>query len=157
MRNILWNRSMHGPVCLAVLAVCLSGCSSGEKGYSGPTGTVSGTVTIDGESAPEGTIVQFSHQSGFAATGEVGSDGTYQITTRKGPEIRTGEYTVTVKPPTVELTEEQADKIMENPDSQPPEAPASPIPEKYRNTATSGLSFEVQEGENNFDIELQQG
>jgi hypothetical protein len=37
----------------------------------------------------------------------------------------------------------------------PQAAPASPIPAKYHTTTTSKLSFDVKEGPNTIDIELQ--
>lgn len=48
-------------------AVAISGgCSNG--GYRGPTGTVTGMVTLDGKPVPQGCLVSFVSAEGFANT-----------------------------------------------------------------------------------------
>ena len=61
------------------------GCGPG--GYSGPTGTVTGKVTLDGESVPQGCAVTFVSAAGFTASAKVGAGGSYTLLNVDKPEI----------------------------------------------------------------------
>ena len=69
---------------LVVLALgpCLfmvSGCGD-SKPASGPTGSVSGKVTLNGKPLPAGCSVAFTHQEkSIPARGTIGADGAYSI------------------------------------------------------------------------------
>lgn len=141
--------------------VFLAGCPGG--GYSGPTGTVSGTVTLGGEPAPQGCTVGFVSDQGFTASGRVGAGGKYELSVAgKGNAIPVASYKVTVTPPAAgETSDQDYEKMMEESASgaEEPKAKTEPaeevIPAKYASTATSGLSFDVQKGPNTIDIKLE--
>lgn len=135
------------------------GCGSG--GYAGPTGNVSGTVKLGGQSVPDGCNVAFVSDSGFTATGLV-SGGSYTLhgTSKNADDIPVGEYRVMVTPPatTGQMSDAEYDKMMSESASgqATPSAPEkTPIPAKYNTTTTSGLKYEVKEGSNTIDIEMQ--
>jgi hypothetical protein len=142
-----------------------TGCNSG--GYSGPAGTVSGTVTLNGAPVPQGCSVAFVSDKGFTASGQVGADGSYQLSvvgeegsTTSGIPVAT--YNVSVNPPAGgEGSEGDYDAMMEEESeagedqAEESQAEAEVIPAKYQSGATSELSFEVKEGPNTIDITLE--
>lgn len=162
----------HGLYCstgslfttVAVVALLiLGGCSDG--GYSGPSGDVTGTVKVGGKPAPDGTSVTFISDKGHTGSGTVSGDGKYQlVTVIEGSKLDTvpvGSYRVCVTPPASAPATSDADyeKQMQAAGSgkgpEVTQTPASAIPAKYHTTTTSGLSFDVKEGPNTIDIELQ--
>ncbi len=117
-------------------AFVLVGCSSSQ----GPTGTVSGTVSLEGAPVAAGEI-SFVSSDGFSASGPI-SAGNFTL---EDP-LPVGKYSVGIMPP--ELTEapgEGGDEI---------EAPTSSVPAGYDMPGTSGISHDVQEGANTVTIEL---
>ena len=139
--------------------VAAGGCGSG--GYSGPTGTVRGTVTLNGEPVPEGTGVAFLSDDGFTASGQVGAGGNYQLSSADtGDRIPAVAYKVMISGGAaggVSADDADYEAMMEASASggaQPAAAAEAAIPSKYSSTATSGLSFTVTEGENTINIEL---
>ena len=94
---------------MCCLAYCASGLTSfrfgltgcGNAGLSGPTGTVSGKVTYNGEPVPAGCSVTFMHQeTSTPASGITSADGSYSLTMRGESEALAGDYKVSVSPPT---------------------------------------------------------
>lgn len=161
-------RSRRWGLCAVLVVAGLAlwaGCDSG--GYSGPSGTVSGTVTLNGEPVPQGCTVVFLSDKGFTATGQVGAGGNYQLSVvGKGGSTTSGvpaaTYQVSVSPPASgEGAEGDYDAIMEEAakagEGQPEEsqAEAEVIPAKYQSSGTSGLSFDVKEGPNTINIPLE--
>ena len=157
----------HGCALWAVmlgLVVLLAGCEA--DGYSGPTGTVSGTVTLNGEPVPQGCTVVFIADAGHTASGEVGAGGEYSLsmTGKSGQTnaIPAAKYQVCVTPPAGEETSEDYEAMMEQSASgegqASQEGPAQEevIPAAFRSTGTSNLAYEVQEGQNTIDIQLEQ-
>jgi hypothetical protein len=149
-------------VLAAVGLVCFSGCGPG--GYSGPTGTVGGTVTIGEDPAPAGCTVAFISDEGFTASAVVGADGKYELkVSGENPtsEIPVAKYRICVTPPADSSEPSEADyEAMMNESASGGEgsAEASPtavIPAKYHTTGTSGLSYDVTEGANTHDIVLE--
>ena len=141
---------------VAGLAFC-DGCGSG----AGPTGTVSGTVTFNGQPVPAGTTVAFVSDKGYTAAGVVEKEGRYQLLTgKRDKHIPAASYQATVSPPANEMSEAEYSAMMQASGSKarlaprPTEMPV--IPPKYFNKATSGLSFTVVKGKNTFDIKLEQ-
>lgn len=129
-------------VGLAVAVLFLSGCGSGRP----KTASVHGKVTYKGQPVPRGTVT-FIPDGGTAATGEIGSDGSYTLTTfRKGDGAIPGTHKVVIT-------------AMQDRSSQPLEAwsPLAPpiIPTKYMNLSTTDLRAEVKEGENVCDFVLE--
>ena len=131
------------PITLMSVAVILFsfvGCSGNEE-----FGTVSGTVTLDGE-ALEDAVVHFQPEHGRTSIGITDSDGEYQLDytrDRKGAEV--GKHTV---------------KIIRQRDLGAPPADAKsgtrlepkPLPKRYNTEST--LTKEVKPGSNSFDFNL---
>ncbi len=148
-----------------VLGLTLAGCGGGgeDDGYTGPRGTVKGKTSYAGKPLPKGCIVSFETFDGNGGTGEVDGEGNYEIVTTGGG-LPVGKYMVSVSPPPAEFVEtklpstpeeaEAASKAAAN--STPDEGPAvdTTIPEKYQVASSSGLEFEVKEGENTYNVEL---
>jgi hypothetical protein len=130
----------RGSYFVLLVALAATGCS--EKG--GSTGTVSGTVTYNGQPVPVGTI-SFLAEDGRSMTGELKSDGTYKV-----DKVPTGKNKVAVQTPAARGANAPAD-IMGNTTQVKP----VPIPEKYGDNSKSGLSLEVKKGTQTFDITLQ--
>ena len=143
-------------VALAMFAVV--GC----LGKSQPTGTVSGKVTYKGNPVPAGCLVTFISDRGVAALGTVDASGRYQLMFAGKPDVPALEYNISVTFPGAvgpEITDEDERKYMAG-------DPATiakfarkeliaPIPKKYADEFKSGLSFQIKEGANSFDIDLQ--
>lgn len=149
------NARFHtiGFSALAVATLLLGGCVQG--GPSGPTGTVSGKVTVAGQSAPAGVSITFMSTGGPVATGQTEADGTYRLAVAGNPNVPATEYKVMATAPAApEMSQAEIDKVMSG-GSPPPAAPSATIPAKYASTNTSGLSFTVKEGPNTIDIDLQ--
>lgn len=122
---------------LAVSAACLFalGCGSAE-----PTGSVSGTVTLDGQPLAAGEVT-LSSPKGFAASAEVKS-GSFTF----DGEVPLGKYTFTVGPPP--LTEAPG----EGGDSAKLES--ANIPDGYSDETQSDLVHEITEGDNTVKLEM---
>ncbi|HUG70343.1 MAG TPA: carboxypeptidase regulatory-like domain-containing protein [Pirellulaceae bacterium] len=117
-------------------AILVTGCGPSKE----PTGTVSGTVTLDGEPVESGQV-DFVSSEGFAATGSI-TNGQFTL----DASLPVGKYSVGVGPPA--LTEAPGE---EGGDAAVPE---SPVPASYHTPGTSGLSEDIQEGENSVTIKL---
>ena len=127
-------------VLLAVLIgiAALPGCGSGNAA------SVQGVVTLDGVTVKAGTVTFHPVQEGPRAYGQIGLDGSYQLSTGSDSGIIPGEYIVTVVgteplPPNMEL------------ESQPP----PPItPARYASRDESDLRRTVTKGANKIDLPL---
>jgi len=137
--------SLRPVVAFALFLVLLVGC-----GQSLPA-TVTGTVTLDGQSLPEGprmtgSVMFYPIGGGAAAYGSVTSGGNYSMQTGDLKGLQPGEYVVTVR--VVDI------------DPPPPggyyNAPASkPItPPRYSNQKQSDLKVQVVLGANDIDLKL---
>ena len=137
-------------ICCSLVAVATLGCGSGSSFPAGTTGTLKGTVTLDGAPAPAGTTVTFIHTSAVPANAIVGPDGTYTAKMAGEPKVLTGDYRVTVADPPQKMptNEEMAAG------GQMPTAAKAVVPAKYNVPETSGLTVTVNEGENTFDIAM---
>ena len=90
-RGVLWG--------LMPLLLVLGACS--RSSLPGPTGTVTGTVTYQGEPVPAGCCVVFIHEETSApASGLISSDGSYTLTMLGQKKILAGRYKVSVSPRT---------------------------------------------------------
>ncbi len=107
----------------------------------GPTGTVSGTVTLKDKTLTAGTVVFLNPDAGVGASGVVDTSGAYRIDS----PVRTGTYQVAVQPPPLPAPHEM-DKT--------PMPPKTDIPAKFQDPTTSGLSATVKEGANTVDLKL---
>ena len=126
-----------GPLLLATLTL-LAGCS--EK--PAVPAVVAGKVTLGGAPLTAGGVL-FMNDAGDAASAELASDGTYTL------HCKPARYKVAVTPPA------PVDPLG-TPAGAParPAAPSAPVPKRYHDLATSGLTYEVKEGNNTFDIPL---
>lgn len=126
---------------LPLALVLIVGCENPPP----PVYPVEGKVEFLGK-APEGFIVEFASQEeatkGMNAQGRVDADGNFKLkTTVKGKEkdgAVAGAHKVVVVPPPSGMGE------------------ALPVPFRYADYGTSGLTFEVRPGESNapkFDLE----
>ena len=122
--------------CATVCAILLAtGCTG-----SNPDGLVpvSGKVLLDGEPLPHGALYTVM-DSGKGAEGEIGPDGTFELTTRgKGRGATAGTHTfaiVAYELPPSELSAEHNAKLI--------------IPRMYTQTATSGLTRNFKAGQQN--------
>lgn len=160
MKEFTMNRrvSLYGSLgrwgALLFLVTVVTGCSGG--GYSGPTGTVSGTANLAGKPVPAGCRVSFVSDEGFTATGEIDGSGKYTLSNVGNTAIPAATYKVTVAPPPErELSEAEYEEAMAKGTIGTSGPAAEVIPAKYQNLATSGLSFEVKAGSNTIDIQLE--
>jgi hypothetical protein len=126
----------------------LSGAAAGGCGSGGPPhGTVTGTVSLDGQPVPGGMIMFIpdaaSGTSGPAAQAQIGSDGRFELAGSGGrKEVLVGTYLVTV-------TGTQISSDSEGQAGMPVK-----LPERYQYEQSSGIKKEVVEGPNAIDIEL---
>jgi hypothetical protein len=144
---------------LLASAALLLGCGGDPR--KPKLGRVSGKVTYNGKPVTKG-VVSFVPVSGpgtatgQSATGEIGSDGSYQLTTfESGDGAVLGEHRVIVQ-------SREDDPVLKGggmpiPDKQGRlniKPPTYLVPQKYATTGNSPLSFTVKEGSNRYDIEL---
>jgi hypothetical protein len=132
---------------LLALVFVIAGMASGCSKKSGlETAPVSGKVTYRGKAVPTGTVM-FVPGEGPAATGEIGSDGSYKLMTYAagdGAVIGTHKVTITA-------LQGMGDVLPEQRNATPPPL----VPAKYLNGETSGLVAEVKpktKNEVNFDL-----
>lgn len=117
-------------------AFVLTGCGSAEI----PSGTVSGSVTLEGQPVESGEI-SFVSSAGAAASGPI-TNGQFTL---ENP-LPAGTYSVGVAPAALtEAPGEGGDAIA---------APTSSVPAGYHMPGTSGLSQDIQEGPNTITIDL---
>ena len=114
-----------------------------------------------GDNDPTGLKVVFAdNSSGQAATGIVAADGTYALKQKGVEGLPVGSYQVTVLPVEPEMTDEEYDKYMSASSEEQEAMDAAReeeiqfVPEKYLHGSTSGLTCEVSEGAQTFDIAL---
>ncbi len=109
--------------------------------------TVSGVVKLDGNPVPRGTV-SFSPQSaGPSAYGMIQSDGAYVLRTGREEGLPPGQYAVTVV-----ANENPTEARSKGGGPAPLGKPITP--EWYRNPATSGLSYAVEDGGNEINLDL---
>lgn len=127
---------------LTLVALAGGGCWGNNLGA-----TVSGTVTLDGEPVGPG-VVTFAADNNTAepAVGQLGSDGSYQLSTGDQRGLAPGTYRVAVQafqPP---------ENLAAGERSFEPSKPL--VPEKFMKVSTSGLQFDVAAGHNSIDLAL---
>jgi len=140
--SILWR--IAGGLSTVAICLVISGCGSGLA-------RVSGQVTMDGEPLRGGSgnvrvTVQFQPANGVGSTaiGLADENGNYALATGSQAGIPPGDYLITCT--AVELVQPKNASFA---------AGSRRITDpKYANANTSGLSFTVQPGKNQFDIPL---
>jgi len=77
---------------------------------------------------------------------------------RGGGKVPVGGYTISVSPPAqggqAGPENPEAYKAMMTGEAQPAAEPTAPFPQKYQGTATSGETFTVKEGANNYNLDM---
>lgn len=120
-------------VCLAIVTPWISGCGRGPKLVK-----VSGKVLIDGKPLERG-FVQVIPKDSRAASGEIGPEGRYTLTTfENGDGCVLGTHTVT---------------ILAN-ESKGATALHWYAPKKYSDPVSSGLTLDIQQATDAADINL---
>jgi hypothetical protein len=127
-----------------VWALLVGGC--GHKFNTTPPPKVypvKGKVLLAGGEPVSGGIITFHPENrlGHEASGEIGTDGSFQLTTIvKGDGALPGSYTVSVNP---NFKDGRISRV-----------PASRVPPKFGAPETSGLTAEVAAKDNDLKIEL---
>ena len=145
-KNTLFEKGLllAGMAAIGFLGL-LPGCG-GSSSNLPPLAPVSGKVTLDGNPLPRGTVTFIPDESkgtkGPTAVGQIGPDGRFTLQTAQQPGAVLGHHKVRVRA-------RQEAKTPQEEGKEP-----SLIPLKYENENTSGLTFEVKAGRNEFNIEL---
>jgi hypothetical protein len=128
---------------LVISALGVPGCGPGRE-----RGTLTGTVTFQGRPVTDGVVIFSDNANAVFMNYDIQPDGTFEVTTAEGKGIWAGTYRVAVAP---KLADPEMGVI-----AQPAVIPRpSDIPPRYWKPETSGIEFEVKEGENRpLDIEL---
>jgi hypothetical protein len=136
---VLSQRNCRRARCmaLALLAVTL-GCTKHKEERSA---VVTGKVTLGGAPLGAGEVL-FMTEDGHAASEKLAADGSYTV------KCRPDRYKVAVTPPA------PPDPLGSPAGAAPPQPDTRPIPKKYQDLGSSGLSVDVKAGANNFDIAL---
>lgn len=136
------NRRIQCRGALVVFALVLAGCG-GDRLRTAP---VNGTVTYKGKPVPNGTVTLIPESGGPSATGEIGSDGKFTMTTySSGDGAVLGKHKVVIV-----AMQDMGDKLPEERSPLPPPI----VPDKYTSSATTPLTTEVVDGDNSpvFDL-----
>jgi hypothetical protein len=133
------DRRWRQTAWLVASIVWLAGCGGAGDQLS----VVTGQVKVGATPLGGGTVV-FMADDGRAGSAELTPEGRYVL------RCEAGRYKVAVTPPSA------PDPLASPATSQPTSPPPGgvPIPKRYQDFGTSGLSFEVKAGENQFDIAL---
>jgi hypothetical protein len=113
-------------------------------------GTVQGTVTVDGKPANKGSVI-FSGAGNRSAAGTIEPDGSYVAENVPVGEVKVAILQMLGGP--ARPGPLQGLPGLDDVPAAPPAKPV-PIPKKYQNVETSGLTCSVTSGTNEFDIKL---
>ncbi len=125
-------------ICFLFTISCVSlGCGGSGGGDQPDLGTVTGTVSLDGQPL-SGVIILFTPEEGRQSTAVTDENGGYELAytgDSKGAKI--GKHTIG-------FTSSDDDSIKAS----------APIPPQYTIGSDTGLTAEVKAGENTFDFDL---
>lgn len=127
---------------ISVLGVVFAGCGKSE-----PVGTVRGKVTLNDQPYTGASIMFLSLDTGQGGTAEIQPDGTFRIQT----PLPVGSYTAFLEPKSI--APESLDPTAPGFEAKLSETDPS-VPEKYWNEATSDITIQVTEGENEVTVPL---
>lgn len=148
LRNLIANRLIPSAI-VAGFVVAIVGCGS-----SGPSGTVTGKVTVGGNPPPANTQVIFVEaNTSKTAGGITTADGSYSLRMGDSNQVATGTYSVAVRPPVRTISDEEAMELSMK--GETPDLGTGGIDPKFTNPETSGLSFTVNQGANTYDITIE--
>jgi hypothetical protein len=128
--------------CLALLAMGLVSGGLGCGSSSG-VGQVTGRVTYRGEPVTKGAVVFEDNERGISVNAPLGGDGAFTARTHDLPGLPPGTYKLAVSPRTFG---DGSAPLVVDPNSTA--TPTTIIPEKYQQSATSGLTTVVAPGSN---------
>lgn len=135
---------------VGILLALAAGCGKVDR-----FGAVSGSVSYKGKPIPAGTVT-FHGPGGKIETAQIRPDGTYQM-----PKVLVGATKVTVETPRLSRLPPALAKAMREGDEATIAAAqrdgativrSVPIPETFKDPDKSGLSLDVHEGEQKFNI-----
>lgn len=128
--------------CLPLLAlvVLLAGCSSE------PSGSLSGTVTIDGQPLKKGTINLEPLDGKSPTTGGPVQDGKYSVS-----KLQPGKYRIRVNGEPVGTGGRSQEEVMKMPQRELDALTKNPVPP---GTAGNDIEVEVKDGSQTHDIKL---
>lgn len=129
-----WQRSRWLPLALVVCGLALAGCTKSE-----PTGTVKGTVTLDGAPYENAAVCFLDLETGQAASAEIQPGGTFSI----DQPLPVGTYSVYLAP-----------KAPPESDQPVPVTMDASVPDKYWSEAATDIKIPVTEGANDVKVEL---
>jgi len=143
-----------------ILALGLMGC---QKNDGVPRGYVSGKVTYtDGSPVTLHKVVFANEETGVGGSSHVGEDGRYSIQYKGDEGIPSGsKYMISVKPDPPAMTPEEYNAYMNASAAEQAKidqdrmAQVNAISEKYWSMRTSGFEYQVEEGDQTFDIEIE--
>lgn len=131
---------MLGRALMMASFVCFAGCSSRT------TGSVSGTISVDGSPLTMGLVTFHSSSAVQPSVVSVGvTEGSYVI-----QKIAAG-------PAKIAVQSIRPSQYGLNTDGTPMPGPKGsyiPLPEKLKDPALSGLSFEVKPGDQKYDFDI---
>ena len=143
---------------LALIVICLTVTGCGGAPADAPElHPASGVVTYNGEPLANAMVTLISGSGGKVAAGKSDASGTFILMTNgeDGAVKGTHKVTVSVLPasadgPAPEVGSEEYEKMM----TEGAEPAKSPIPEKYSDAGTSGLTAAIVAGPNQIKVEL---
>jgi hypothetical protein len=132
---------------LLAAACSLAGLAAGCGPRVAPTGEVFGKVTVEGKPVTAGVVKFFPEDGGAAVETALGPDGSYRATGvpvgRNLVAIETLKFK-NLTPPPPAIAKQLGG----------PRTTYVPIPAKYEKYETSGLTFDVEKGAKEWNIEL---
>jgi hypothetical protein len=134
---------VHAIFCVAALLVIVASCNR-----SSLESQVNGYVQLDGNPIGPGTVVFAPVDGGKPATGSIESNGSYSLKTSRESGLAAGKYQVAVSIREMPKDVKRGDR---------PPLGKLLIPEKYEQSSTSGLEYQVEAGPNTIDIDLTSG
>lgn len=126
---------------LGLVVLVAAGCGGGFDA------TVSGVVTLDGNVVPTGGVLFAPQSNGSTAYGLIQEDGSFVLNTGREGGLPSGQYVVTV-------AANESSGITRSPDGGPPPVGKPITPMWYSDPATSGLTYTVEPGDNEINIDL---
>ncbi len=146
------KRKIYQSFIVVLFCALLAGCSDDPYG---PTGKVTGKLTLDGKPLAAGHAVSFMQmEQGFLAYGITDAEGNFEVKSWNAGAMPVGKYHVMIAPPggDADTSSLSAEERFEQGQASGREKPT--FPGRYRETTTSGLQYDIAEGENHFDIDL---
>lgn len=130
-------------LCAPIVALCLMVAGCGGRSEEAPSGSVKGTVTVNGNPVA-GRVNFVGRGAGAGASADLKDDGSFQL---DGP-LPVGEYAVFVTAPGLGDQPPSEDARKDQP------AKLKSIPQKYQSEASSDLVAKVVAGPNDFKFDL---